>query len=328
MSTLLYPLKFKPIYKEKIWGGAKLKSVLNKASSLNNIGESWEISAVSSDLSVVSNGFLKGNTIEEVIEIYMGDVVGDPVYDKFGKEFPLLFKFIDAQRDLSIQVHPNDELAKERHQAYGKTEMWYVIDAGHGSRLISGFTKPTNREEYLKALKNGHLSSLLKSHDVKKGQTFFIPAGNVHAIGAGVLLAEIQQTSDVTYRIYDYDRLDEQGDKRELHTELALDAINFEGVNEGGAYDDTQINTPVNLVECPYFATNMLNLNSAIERDIYILSSFVVYMCVGGSAKIIYSGSEEETISFGETVLIPVALESITIQPQGNVKLLEVYVKE
>jgi mannose-6-phosphate isomerase len=328
MDTLLYPLKFKPILKEKIWGGEKLKSVLNKVSSQDNIGESWEISAISDDISVVSNGFLKGNTIEEVIEIYMGDVVGDPVYDKFGNEFPLLFKYIDAQRDLSIQVHPNDELAKDRHQAYGKTEMWYVINAEKGSKLISGFTKPINKEEYRKALSNSHLLSLLQSYEVKKGQIFFIPSGNVHAIGAGVLLAEIQQTSDVTYRIYDYDRKDGNGNTRDLHTDLALDAINFEGVNERIDYDDGLENVPVNLVECSYFTTNILNLNKVYERDVYMLNSFVVYMCVGGSAKIICNGGQEETITFGETVLIPASLENITIHPEGDVKLLEVYIKE
>lgn len=326
MSTNLYPLKFNPILKDKIWGGNKLKSVLKKSSSKENLGESWEISGVEGDVSVIKNGFLAGNTLEEVIEIYMGDIVGEPIYNKFNTEFPLLFKFIDANQDLSIQVHPDDKLSKERHNAYGKTEMWYVIDAEPKSQLISGFIKKTSKEEYLKSLKEGQLTSLLKAHDVKPGDTFFIPAGDVHAIGAGVLLAEIQQTSDITYRIYDYDRKDSDGNTRELHTELALDAIDYTDTNEKVDYQDN-LNTPTNLAACPYFETNLIHLNSNYERDVYILNSFVAYMCVEGSATIQYNKDNTETITKGETVLIPASINSITIVPDVNTKLLEVYIK-
>ena len=327
MSNQLYPIKFKTILKDKIWGGSKLKSVLNKNSELSNLGESWELSGVEGDVSEVSNGFLAGNTLEEILEIYMTDLVGENVYNKFGTEFPLLFKFIDANDNLSIQVHPDDELSKERHNAYGKTEMWYVIESEPQSQLVSGFVKESGKEEYLEALNSGKLMDLLKSHQVKEGDTFFIPAGDVHAIGAGVLLAEIQQTSDVTYRIYDYDRKDSEGNTRELHTDLALDAIDYKDTNEKVAYD-LKKNETVNLAACQYFVTNILDITKPFERDVYLLNSFVVYMCVGGSATIQCNNGESETIKKGETVLIPAAIENVTIEPDGEAKLLEVYIKE
>ncbi len=327
MNTALYPLKFKPILKSKIWGGNKLKSILNKNSKEENIGESWELSGVQGDISIVSNGFLEGNSLEEIIEIYMGDIVGDPIFNKFDKEFPLLFKFIDANQDLSIQVHPDDNLSLERHNAYGKTEMWYVIDSEDNSQLISGFTKPTNKEEYLNALNNNKLEVLLKAHSVEKGDAFFIPAGNVHAIGSGILLAEIQQTSDVTYRIYDYNRKDKEGNLRELHTELALDAIDFEKTNEKINYNKKALNETTNVTACNYFVTNFLNITENIERDVYLLNSFVVYMCIDGTAKISCENGTEEFISKGETVLIPASIQSIEITTDNNCKLLEVYIK-
>ncbi len=323
----LYPIKFNPILKDKIWGGNKLKTVLNKNSDLDNLGESWEISGVKGDVSVVANGFLEGNELDEIIEVYMADLVGEPVYQKFGNEFPLLFKFIDANQDLSIQVHPDDVLSKERHEAYGKTEMWYVLQADAKSHLVSGFVKESNKEEYLKALEGGSLMEILRSHKVNEGDTFFIPAGNVHAIGAGVLLAEIQQTSDVTYRIYDYDRKDSNGNTRELHTDLALDAINFTEVTEKVDYQ-SEVNASVNLASCPYFTTNLLNIDRAYNKDVYVLNSFVVYMCLEGGAVIKCDNGEEESISKGETILIPAAIDNIEIIPDGEAKLIEVFIKE
>ncbi|WP_075603496.1 type I phosphomannose isomerase catalytic subunit [Saccharicrinis aurantiacus] len=327
MSTQLYPLKFTPILKDKIWGGKKLKSVLSKNGKGESLGESWELSGVEGDVSVVSNGFLKGNSLDELIEIYMGDVVGDEVYNKFGTEFPLLFKFIDATQDLSIQVHPNDELSAERHNAYGKTEMWYVLDADAESQLISGFNNESNKEEYLEALKSGQLLSLLKSHSVNSGDVFFIPAGNIHAIGAGVLLAEIQQTSDVTYRIYDYDRKDSEGNLRELHTDLALEANDYKSSNDKVAYE-LKVNEAVNLAECPYFITNIIDVKDSYERDVYLLNSFAVYMCVDGEATIMYDEDKTETLVKGETVLIPASLGDISIHSKEGSKLLEVYIKK
>ena len=225
---MLYPLKFSPILKDKIWGGTKLKSLFNKPAETDKLGESWELSGYEGDESVVTNGFLKGNNLTELIEIYMGELIGDTIFDEYGMSFPLLFKLIDANENLSIQVHPGDEVAAERHNSYGKTEMWYVVDADPGSELIIGFSEDCSRETYLDAMASDRVEDLLQKVPVKKGDVFFIPAGRVHAIGEGVVVAEIQQSSDITYRIYDYKRKDDNGNERELHTEQALDVINFE----------------------------------------------------------------------------------------------------
>ncbi len=326
MENQLYPFKFTPILKEKLWGGEKLKNILKKESKKNQLGESWEISGVEGDVSVVANGFLAGNSLEELIEIYMGEMVGDEVFNKFNTEFPLLFKFIDANDDLSVQVHPNDALSKERHNAFGKTEMWYVIDAEPKSNLISGFVQPLSKEEYIEALNGGKLMNLLQKHEVTEGDTFFIPAGNIHAIGAGILLAEIQQTSDVTYRIYDFDRKDSDGNTRELHTELALDANDYNNTNKKIDYQ-LKDNEAVNLAACEYFTTNLLNLTEPFDRDVYLLNSFVVYMCVEGSADIVYQDGKKEKVSKGETILVPANIGEIEVVPDGKAKLLEVYIK-
>ena len=280
----LYPLKFTPIFKDKIWGGEKLKDLLNKDfPELPNCGESWEISGVQDEVSVVSNGFLKGNNLEELIEVYMGDLVGEKVYEKFGTEFPLLVKFIDANDNLSIQVHPNDELAMERHDAYGKTEMWYVLQADPGAKLISGFNRVIDKEKYLTYFKNGQLEEILNYEEAKAGDVFFMPAGRVHAIGKGIVVAEIQQTSDVTYRIYDFNRVDDQGNARELHVDLAVDAIDYQ-FEKNYRTDYTAIdNVSVKLVDCQYFTTNILELSNSAERDFTDIDTFVIYCCLANA---------------------------------------------
>lgn len=324
----LYPLKFTPIYKDKIWGGNKIKTVLHKDfGDLPNCGESWELSGVEGNISVVSNGFLAGNSLEELIEVYMGDLVGDQVFENFGIEFPLLIKFIDANDDLSIQVHPDDELSKQRHNAFGKTEMWYVLQADLGSKLQSGFSQQVDLEEYLEKLENNELTELLNFEEVSAGDVYFIPAGRVHAIGKGILLAEIQQTSDITYRIYDYDRRDVQGNPRELHTELALDAIDFTLYPEYKSLYKPKENESVELVKCKYFTTKVLEINQVIDKDYNQLDSFVIYMCLEGSLKI-ETESGSETLQKGETILIPAAIESVRLNPtSATVKLLEVYIE-
>jgi mannose-6-phosphate isomerase len=323
----LYPLKFKPIYKDKIWGGDKIKTVLNKDfGNLPNCGESWELSGVEGNVSEVSNGFLAGNTLEELIEVYMGDLVGDRVFETFGIEFPLLIKFIDANDNLSIQVHPDDELSKIRHNAFGKTEMWYVMQSDSGSKLQSGFNQQVDKEKYLKKLKMNELTDLLNFEEVTAGDVFFIPAGRVHAIGKGILLAEIQQTSDITYRIYDYDRRDSYGKPRELHTELALDAIDFTLSPEYKSRYESRLNESVMLVKCKYFTTNMLDLNKIVEKDYNQLDSFVIYICLEGEL-LIETESGSETVQKGETILIPASIESVQLSPtSASVKLLEVYI--
>jgi len=323
----LYPLKFAPIYKDKIWGGNKIRTVLNKDFGvLPNCGESWELSGVEGNVSEVSNGFLAGNTLEELIEVYMGDLVGDHIFDNFGIEFPLLIKFIDANDNLSIQVHPDDELSKKRHNAFGKTEMWYVIQADPDSKLQSGFNQQVNQEEYLEKLEKNELTDILNFEEVAAGDVYFIPAGRVHAIGKGILLAEIQQTSDITYRIYDYDRRDDEGNPRELHTELALDAIDFTLFPEYKSSYESKLNESVELAKCKYFTTNVLELNKAIEKDYNQLDSFVIYICLEGELQI-ETESGSETVQKGETILIPAAIESVQLNPTtASVKLLEVYI--
>ena len=323
----LYPLKFTPIYKDKIWGGNKIKTVLNKDfGGLPNCGESWELSGVEGNVSVVSNGFLAGNTLEELVEVYMGDLVGDQIFEIFGIEFPLLIKFIDANDNLSIQVHPDDELSMKRHNAFGKTEMWYVLQADSGSKLQSGFSQQVDQESYLEKLQKDELTDILNFEEVADGDVFFIPAGRVHAIGKGILLAEIQQTSDVTYRIFDYDRRDDEGNPRELHTELALDAIDFTLIPEYKSKYEPKPNKSVELVKCNYFTTNLLNLNEVVEKDYNQLDSFVIYVCLEGEL-LIETESGSETVQKGETILIPASIESVRLKPtSASVKLLEVYI--
>lgn len=323
----LYPIKFSPILKDKIWGGAKLNQLLNKQDASKVCGESWELSGVEDDVSIVSNGFLAGNNLNEIIEIYMADLVGENIYEIFGNEFPLLFKFIDASDVLSIQVHPDDKLSKKRHSAYGKTEMWYVLDSENGSELISGFKKTSNKKEYLEHLKQGKLLELLNNEQAVSGDAFFIPAGRVHAIGKGILLAEIQQTSDVTYRIYDWERKDDEGKERELHTDLAVDAIDYKHSSDYKIDYKSQKNDSTNLADCNYFTTNLLDLDKTIETDYSILDSFVVYMCVEGHVRIELDNGTSELIEKGETVLIPANAETVKITPIVDSKLLEVYIK-
>jgi mannose-6-phosphate isomerase len=322
----LYPLKFKPIIKETIWGGTKLKDVLGKTTPSDKCGESWELSGVQGHLSIVSDGFLKGNNIQELTEIYMGDLVGEKVYEKFGIEFPLLIKFIDANDVLSIQVHPDDETSKKRHNAYGKTEMWYVMENKPGAELICGFKKDVSKDEYLKALSNSKLTDILNSEKVAAGDCFFIPAGRVHAIGAGILLAEIQQTSDITYRIYDFDRKDAEGKSRELHTELAVDVIDYKAHNEYKTKYEEQLNKTIDLVDCEYFTTRTLSFDSTLARDFNIIDSFVIYIATEGSFDIIHN-DEKTTVNKGETVLVPALLKEFKLSAHGKARALEVYIR-
>ncbi|MEL7586428.1 MAG: type I phosphomannose isomerase catalytic subunit [Prolixibacteraceae bacterium] len=323
----LYPLKFAPIYMDKIWGGQKIRTELGKDfGNLPNCGESWEISGYPGHVSVVSNGFLAGNDLEELIEVYMGDLVGDRVYEKFSVEFPLLIKFIDANDDLSIQVHPDDKLAKEKHQAYGKTEMWYILQADPGGRLNIGFNQPLDANQYLQKLSSGNLMDTLNFVDVKPGDVFFMPAGRVHAIGKGILLAEIQQTSDLTYRIYDYNRKDANGNERELHTELALDAIDFTWHDNYRTEYQTEPNKSTEVVKSNYFTTNVLEFDQPVDKDIYELDSFVIYICIEGEYEIICPELTERGKK-GETILVPASVSQFQLKPiNGKVKLLEVHV--
>jgi len=323
---MLYPLKFKTIYKEKIWGGDRVKHILNKDFfPLKNCGETWEISGIQSDCSIVKNGFLAGNTLEEIIEIYMGDLVGERIFDTFGTDFPLLIKFIDAHQDLSVQVHPDDKMAREKHQSRGKTEMWYIVDAQPDSKLNIGFNKPVNKETLKKHIDENTLEEILNYVPVKVGDSIFIPAGKVHAICKGILLAEIQQSSDITYRLYDYNRKDEQGSLRQLHVKEALDAIDYENKNHNPIAYTQQKNNTNTIIQSPYFTTNFMDFDQAVEKIYADIDSFVIYICMGGGAKIQYEDGQE-TIQLGECVLMPASMEDAVFIPDGNCKLLEVYV--
>jgi len=324
MNTL-YPLKFKPIFKEKIWGGQKVKTELNMDfGNLPNCGEVWVISGVKGNESVVVDGFLKDNELNELVEVYMGDLVGEKVFNKFGNEFPLLIKFIDANDWLSIQVHPDDVLAAKRKIGSGKTEMWFTLGADESTQLISGFNREMDKDTYLKNLKDGTLKNIMNYEDVKKGDVFFIPAGRVHALGPGMLLAEIQQTSDTTYRIFDWDRTDDEGDTRELHTEEALDSIDFKKHDSYRTKYNSELNKTNEIVKCDKFTTNILDFNETIYKDLESLDSFVIYIGVEGDTILVWDDGEIK-INVGEAVIVPAYLSQIELVPKTTSKLLEVH---
>lgn len=322
----LYPIKFQPIYKEKIWGGSKLKSDLNKSDAPEKCGESWEISNVPGSVSVVKNGFLKGNTLQDIIEIYMGDLVGPDVFDLYGENFPLLFKFIDANDDLSVQVHPDDEVAAKKHQSFGKTEAWYIVDAENDASLISGFNQSIGKTEFVARMNNSDILPVLNRVPAKAGDLFSIPAGRVHATGKGILFAEIQQNSDVTYRIYDWDRVGDDGQVRELHVNDALDVMDFSELKRAETPYEVEENAPSRMLRTDYFVMNMLHLSKEITKSYADCQSFVVYMCVDGKAEI-RSDAGNETIQKGETILLPYELMEVQIIPDKEVKLIEVFIE-
>lgn len=321
MEFISYPLQFEPILKERIWGGQKLKNVYNKPSTSKITGESWELSAVEGDVSIVANGIFKGKSLTEIIASFPNELLGTEVHERFGKQFPLLFKYLDAREKLSIQVHPNDELAMERHHSLGKTEMWYVMHADDNAQIIVGFENKSSPEQYLKSLENKTILGLLNNIPVKEGDVFFLETGTVHAIGAGLVIAEIQQTSDITYRIYDYNREDAQGNTRELHNDLALDAINYDVTDTKQEYTK-HINQSNGVVDCAYFTTNFIPLDgdSIVRKD---GNSFTVYMCVEGDFEILANGQTSE-YKTGDTVLIPAALKAYNLT--GKASLLEIYI--
>ena len=319
-------LKFEPILKDKIWGGEKLTLLLNKNSDKTNIGESWEVSDVENDTSIVANGALKGKDLKQLIATFKGELVGDNIYNHFGEKFPLLIKFIDAKEALSIQLHPNDTLANERHNSFGKTEMWYVMQADEKANLIVGFQKEISAQEYVKNLENKTLLDVLNVDEVIEGDVYFIPTGRVHAIGAGVLLAEIQQTSDITYRIYDWDRPNPDGTFRDLHTEEAIDAIDY-NVKENYKTEYSKVNNiPSEIVSCPYFTTNVLPISKNVQINHSDKDSFVIYMCVKGEVEFTCHNIQEK-LSYGETILVPASMKEFEISSIVNSELLEVFIK-
>ena len=317
-----YPLQFQPILKERIWGGTKLHTELHKTIPFATTGESWELSTVEGDVSIVSNGEYVGKSLLDLISEFPNELLGTDVYHRFGKQFPLLFKYLDAREDLSIQVHPNDVLAKKRHHSFGKTEMWYVLQADENARMIVGFKKDSNPQEYLAHLEDKTLLSLLDTLAVKKGDVFFLETGTVHAIGAGLLVAEIQQTSDITYRLYDFDRVDAQGKTRELHVDLALEAINYDRVEAKKEYAKVA-NVSNVVVDCAYFTTNFIPL----EGTLFVTKNqktFTVYMCTEGTFEVVLDGIVY-AYQKGDTVLLPACVTNYVLV--GKASLLEIYIK-
>jgi len=323
----LYPLKFTPIFKDKLWGGQKIRAELGlDFSPLPNCGEAWVLSGVQDSQTVVSNGFLAGNELNDLLEVYMDDLVGEKAFDLSPGQFPILVKFIDSRDWLSIQVHPDNKLAVRRNLGNGKTEMWYILEADKDAKLISGFSREVNQKVYLDLLGQKRLKEILNVETVKKGDVFYIPAGRVHALGPGVLLAEIQQTSDTTYRIYDWDRVDSEGKSRELHTDLALEAIDFT------VHDTYRISYPrlknhtVGLVDCHAFTTNLLEFDTGIDKELDHIDSFIVYLCTEGECSIQYLQGME-VLKKGEIVLIPAAMDHLFLVPKSNAKVLEIFLK-
>ena len=323
---MLYPITFSPILKSILWGGNKICSFKEITPIQDGIGESWEVSHVKNNISIVANGPLKGKSLDDLIENFGADLLGKKVYERFGKSFPLLIKFIDAKDALSIQVHPDDELAKKRHDSFGKTEMWYVIDATSGAFLYSGFAKQLTPEGYIKSVEDNSFTDMLAKHDVHAGDVFFLPAGRVHAIGAGCFIAEIQQTSDITYRIYDFNRKDAQGNPRELHTELAKDAIDYAIYPDYKLKYTPKSNTIQSLIDCQYFTTGLINTSEDKTIDLSDRDSFSIYICIQGKLSITDNLNNHIDIHQGQTVLIPAITKNITLKPTEECKLLETYI--
>lgn len=324
-STQLYPLQFQPLYKYRMWGGNKLRTELGKEYEGENMGESWEISDVQGDETKVKSGHLAGYTLRSLAKEYKGAFLGKSVYEKFGNEFPLLIKFIDAKTPLSIQVHPHDHIAKERHNSFGKNEMWYVMDADEGAEIIVGFDQQIDTETYTQKLEEGNILEVMNAEKATAGDVFTIPTGRVHAIGAGVLLAEIQQTSDITYRIYDYNRVDKAtGKTRELHNDLAIDVIDFEVHDSYKTDYEKTVNERNKMVHTPYFKSNILPLLEPFKVDYSELDSFVIHICTEGAYNIYFNDGVYH-VKKGESILLPAQINSIEINPVGFCEILEVH---
>ncbi|MDR0954557.1 MAG: class I mannose-6-phosphate isomerase [Rikenellaceae bacterium] len=323
---MLYPLKFEPIYKERVWGGEKLRMRYDRIYPADKrIGESWEISGLQDDVSVVSNGSLAGNELNELIEIYMGDLVGERVYNRYGEEFPVLVKLLDTKELLSIQVHPDNALAAQRHGAYGKTEMWYVMEADPGSYFYLGFNRDLSQQEFLQRVAEHTLTEVMNRFEPKVGEIFFVPAGTIHSIGPGLVIVEVQQTSDITYRVYDWDRKESSGQSRELHTELALDALDYSRYEDPTLPCPKEKNHAAPVKHCADFVTNLIQLDGRMERDYLNLDSFVIYVCLQGEVIVECEGGAESLMDT-ETVLIPAEMETVRLTGKG--KILEIYMPQ
>ena len=324
----MYPLKFKPILKTLVWGGDKIAPFKGIETDQHNIGESWELSGVKGNESVVANGKMAGKTITELVIEYKDQLIGKKNYEKTGTEFPILIKFIDAKQDLSIQVHPDDNLAaKNKSGMKGKTEMWYVVSTDDNAHLISGLSKSITPEEYEAMVSDNTITEALHDYKISPGDVFYIPAGRIHSIGAGSFITEIQQTSDLTYRIYDFGRVGLDGKPRQLHTELAKEAIDYTVLDDYRTHYTEKKNEEILLVSCKYFTTSLYELDKEYTLDLKALDSFLIMICIGGEGTVTDSEGNTETLRKGETILIPASTESVKVVPEGNIQFLTSYVK-
>lgn len=288
---------FDPILRPMVWGS-----------------ELWVLSGYPERMSVVSDGPYAGLTLNELVAKEKDRLVGKSVYRRFGDEFPLLVKFLDVHAPLSIQVHPSEELASARHGAHGKNEMWYVIRAEEGAKLLSGFSRSITPADYARMAVDGSLVEAIAEHRIAPGDVFYIPTGRVHALCEGCYVAEIQQTSDMTYRIFDYGRKGLDGKPRQLHTELAADALDYT------VYDSYRTGWTPNpdgeatLVDCPHFSTSLLDLGKPYEKDLSGLDSFLIVMCLEGSGTL-RSGSETVPLAADQCVLVPACCSGVSFEP-------------
>lgn len=320
----MQPIKLKPVLKTTLWGGDRIIPFKHLDCDSQQIGESWEVSGVKDFETVVKDGPLKDKSLNELVRELKGDLVGEENYQRFGDEFPLLVKFIDAQQDLSIQVHPDDETAVRLGEKHGKTEMWYIMDSAPEASLYCGLKQEITPETYKKMVEEGTICNALAKYQVREGDVFFLPAGRIHAVGAGCFLTEIQQTSDLTYRIYDYNRKDKNGNLRELHTEKAAESIHFKVEDDYRTYYRPMKNIGVPLVECPYFSTSVYDLDETMILDYSELDSFVILVGLKGSATIVDEEGNETTLQMGESVLIPATTKELKVT--GTIRFLETYV--
>ena len=318
------PLKFKALLKQTIWGGDKIIPFKHLDDHLENIGESWEISGVPGNETVVADGEYAGKKLNELVIEQKDKLVGKANYERFGDEFPLLIKFIDARQDLSIQVHPTDEIAKRQGKERGKTEMWYIMDSDKDAKLYSGLKMQITPEQYKAMVEDDTITDALAQYEVKEDDCFFLPAGRIHAIGTGCFLAEIQQTSDVTYRIYDFKRKDKNGNYRQLHTKEAAECINYTVEDDYRTHYEHKKNEGVTLVECPYFTTAVYDLDEPMTLDYSELDSFVILIGLKGEGTITDNEGNTVTISAGESILVPATTD--TLKVEGTIKMLETYV--
>lgn len=318
------PIKFEPVLKQTLWGGDEIIPFKHMHTHLENVGESWEISGVHGSETLVANGPYKGYQLNALVDLLKEKLVGKENYERFGAEFPLLIKFIDARQDLSIQVHPNDEIARKQGKERGKTEMWYIMDSAPEAKLYCGLKQQITPDEYKQMVENDTICDALAQYEVKEGDVFFLPAGRIHAIGSGCFLAEIQQTSDVTYRIYDYKRKDKNGNYRELHTQQAAESINYQVEKNYRTEYVAQQNRGVSLVRCPHFNTAVYDLDEPMTIDYSELDSFVILIGMKGEGTIKDNEGNETSLKAGETILIPATTE--TIKMEGTIKFLETYV--